>query len=165
MNEWTHVKGIVLAHFAHELPANPSTDLGPSVLIEPPEPLHRLDDPLALALLREDVPESSIVRSPPKRKIEEEKELARRARQGVEERELEREEAEVDDVDVRFWVRRVEKRRDDVVSRRDAEYCVDGRRDTCQRARRYQIQTMMRTFARRRLAPHDVVPRRVIGLW
>jgi hypothetical protein len=120
--EWTHVKGIVFAHFAYELPTNPITNFRAAVFIEPPKPLHRLDYPLALALLREDVSEPSIVRSTPERKIKEEKEFAGRTWQGVEKDELESEEAEVKDVDVRFWVRRVEERRDDVVRRRDAEY-------------------------------------------
>jgi hypothetical protein len=121
VSERTNVKGIVLPHFAHELPADPITNLRPAFLIEPPKILHRFDDPLALALLREHVPKPNVVGSPPERKVEEEKEPARGGLQGVEEHKLKRKEAEVKNVDVRFGVRRVKKRCDDIVCRRDAE--------------------------------------------
>lgn len=99
-SERTNVKGIVLPHFAHELPADPITNLRPASLIEPTEFLHCFDDPLALALLREHIPKPGIVGSPPERKVEEEKEPAGSGLQCVEEHELKREEAEVEDVDV-----------------------------------------------------------------
>ena len=127
MNEKTHVKRIVFPHFAHELPANPGTNLGSTFLVEPPKFFYCLDNPLALALLGEYVSEPSIVRSAPERKIEKEKELAGCGRQGVKKDELERKEAKVEDVDARFWVGRVEERCDDVVRCWDTEYCMDGR--------------------------------------
>ena len=46
---------------------------------------------------------------------------------------MERKEAEVKDVDVRFWIRRVEERRNDIVCGRDAKNLKDGGRDTCYR--------------------------------
>ena len=47
-----HVEGIVLAHLTHELFANPGAYFGPAFLIEPPEPLHCPEDPLAFTLFR-----------------------------------------------------------------------------------------------------------------
>jgi hypothetical protein len=124
--ERTHVKRIVFSHFAYELPANPGTKLGPAILVEPPEPLYRLDDPLAFTLFREYISEPRIVRGTPKRKIQEEKNLAWRGRQGIEKRELERKEAKVDKIDVRFWVGGMEECGDHIVRRRDAEHCPCG---------------------------------------
>jgi hypothetical protein len=79
------------------------------------------DDPLALALLGQDVSQASIVRSPPKSKVEKEEEFSGSRRQGVKQEDLERKEAEVEDVDVRFWIRWVEERCNDIVRGRDAE--------------------------------------------
>ena len=116
-----HVEGIVFSHLTHELSADPRSHIWPTVLIEPPESLHRPDDPSPLALLGQHVSKPGVVRGTPEREIEKKEDLARRARQGVKEDELEREQAEVDNVDVRFWIGRVEEGCDDIVRGRDAE--------------------------------------------
>ena len=99
-NQRTHVKGIVFAHLTHKLLANPSTNQGPTFLIEPPELLYGPDDPPSFTLLGQHVSQASIVRGSPKSKVEEEKEFAGSGRQCIIQDELEREEAEVEDVDV-----------------------------------------------------------------
>ena len=83
--------------------------------------MHGPDDPPALALLGQNVSQASIVRGPPKSKVEKEEEFSGSRWQGVKKEELERKEAEVDDVDVRFWVRWMEERREDIVRGRYAE--------------------------------------------
>jgi len=83
--------------------------------------VHRPDDPSPLALLGQHVSEPGVIRSAPEREIEKEEDLAGRGRQGVKKGELEREQAEVEDVDVGFCVGRVEEGGDHIVRRRDAE--------------------------------------------
>jgi hypothetical protein len=79
------------------------------------------DDPPSLTLLGQHVSQASIVRSPPKSKVEKEEEFAGSGRQCIKEEELGRKEAEVEDVDVRFWIRWVEERCNDIVRGRNAE--------------------------------------------
>ena len=132
--------------------ANPCSHLRPTVLIEPPESLHRPDDPSPLALLGQYVAKPGVIRGAPEREIEKEEYLARRARQGVEEDKLESEQGEVDDVDVRFWVGRMEEGCEHIVGGRDAENW--GRdRDTCQRV------SGKGAWARAHLAPTEFFPR------
>lgn len=75
-NQRTHIKGVVLSHLAHELLANPSTNQRSTFLIEPSKFMYSPDNPLALALFGQHVTQASIVRGPPKCKIEKEEDFA-----------------------------------------------------------------------------------------
>jgi hypothetical protein len=120
----TYVKLVVLAHLPRELAADPRARLRAALCVEPPAALHRAHDPAARALLREDPAEPGVVRRAPERKVREEEDARVCAREEEEEEQLRAEEAERRRVDVRFRVRRVEERGEDVVRRRHPEHCA-----------------------------------------
>ena len=68
----TNIEGVVLAHFACELPLDPLPHLGLALFIEPAKTLHFSDNPFTLALLCKNPGEAYIVRSSPERKVEQE---------------------------------------------------------------------------------------------
>ena len=68
----TNIEGVVLAHFACELPLDPLPHLGLALFIEPAKTLHFSDNPFTLALLRENPSETEVVRASPEREVKEE---------------------------------------------------------------------------------------------
>jgi len=131
-----HIERIVFSHLTHELSADPGSDLRAALLIEPTEPVHRPDDPSALTLLRQHISETCIICCAPESEVEQEEALAQRVWQGEEEDDLGREETEVEEVNVRFWVGGVEEGREYIVCRRDAENCKREARHVLARKRK-----------------------------
>ena len=119
----THIKRVVLAHLSRKLRTYPIAHARVPRRIEPSQPLHRPHDPLVFALLGQHPSQPPIIRRPPKRKVEREKDLGGASRQHVEQHELQAEQRQVQRVQVALGVRRVEERGEHVVCRRHAKDC------------------------------------------
>jgi hypothetical protein len=96
----THLELVILSHLGLQLTRNPSVYLGPPLGVHPSIFYDRTNDPLVLALLLENVAETTVVGKAPASKVDE-KEVARYGEgERDEEDELNREEGEGEDVDV-----------------------------------------------------------------
>lgn len=120
----TDIKFIILAHLTHKLFPNPLPHLRAAVPIKPTKLLYFTHDPSLLALPCKDPTETQVIHPAPERKVGEEKYLGRTTGKKEEEHDLESEKGEIKQVQVRFWVVRVEESSQNVVRRGYAEYYV-----------------------------------------
>lgn len=100
----TDIETIIAPHLPNQLFPDPLPNLRPPLPIQPPHPLHLPHDPLPPTLFRQHIAKARIVRRAPEREVREEEDFAECPGCGAEEDELEGEEEEVEDVEVRLWV-------------------------------------------------------------
>ena len=108
-NVRTYIERIVLPHLTRELLLDPLPHLGATLLIEPAQALNLSDDPFPLALLCEDPCETDIVGRSPEGEVTQEENLRCAPRECEEQRELCPEQREIEQIDMRFGVARVEE--------------------------------------------------------
>ena len=104
-----NIERIILSHLASELLPDPVSYRRLALLVKPPEPLHLPYNPFLLALLGEDPAESHVVCSTPESEIQEKENP--RGLPGEEEvqDDLKAQETEIEEIDVRFRISRVEQ--------------------------------------------------------
>ena len=105
----TYIKRIIFAHLVLKLFANPLPDCRTRFCVKPAAFLNLLDDPFLLALLCEDPRETDIVGCSPEGKVAQKENLRCASREGEVQRELRPEQREIEQIDMRFGVARVEE--------------------------------------------------------